>query len=229
MRHRYCAAGGVSLVSAILLVTVAGPAHAQVRPQPRPIVPDPPAFSVRLFGDAGLDRLAAAKSFNAVFGKDNGPVFGGGAEAVLRQGWFVRFNMWRFKEEGERAVRVENQTFRLGIPLTVTITPVELNAGYRFPLGRRRVLIPYVGGGVSSHGYKETSAFSVGDENVNERFTGYQALGGVEYRFHRAVGFAGEVQFTTVPDALGAGGISAEFNETDLGGLIVRGRLLFGR
>jgi opacity protein-like surface antigen len=199
---------------------------AQTRP--RPIAPDP-AFSVRVFGDGGIDRLAAARSFNAIFGKDNGPVYGGGAEVVLRPGWFFRVNAWRFKEQGERALRLENQTFRLGIPLTVTITPIEVNAGYRFPVGRRRVLIPYVGGGVSSHGYKETSSFAVGEENVNERFTGYQVLGGVEYRLHRNVGVAGEVQYTTVPDALGAGGLSAEFNENDLGGLIVRARILFGR
>lgn len=202
---------------------------AQIRPLPRPIPPDPPAFTVRLFGDAGMDRLTATRSFNAIFGQDNGPVYGGGAEVMLRSGWFFRVGAWRFKEVGERAVRLDNQTYRLGIPLTVTIIPVEVSGGYRFPLGRRQRLVPYVAGGVSSHGYQETSSFSEGNENVSERFTGYQVLGGAEYRLHRLVGVAGEVQYTTVPDALGAGGLSAEFSEKDLGGLIVRARVLFGR
>jgi opacity protein-like surface antigen len=217
-----------------LVLSVAS-ASAQTRPQPRPAQtpavppPPPPAFSVRLFADGGLNTFAAGRSFNAVFGKDSGPVYGGGGEVVLRGRWFVRVDLWRFHDEGERAVRLENQTFRLGIPLTVTIMPVEVGAGLRLPLGRRRTLIPYVGGGVSSHSYKETSSFSTGEEDVNERFTGYQILGGLEFRLHRIVGIAGEIQYTTVPDAIGAGGLSAEFNETDLGGVIVRARVLFGR
>jgi hypothetical protein len=220
------------LLSTILatFLTCAAPSPASAQTQPAvPAPPDPPAFSVRVFGEAGIDQLSAAKSFNAVFGKDSGPIFGGGAEVVLYQAWFVRFTIWRFKEEGQRAIRLENQTFRLDIPLTVTITPIEVNAGYRFPVGRRRVIVPYVGGGVSSHGYKETSSFSVGDENVDERFTGYQVLGGVEYRLHRSFGVAGEVQYTSVPDALGAGGLSADFDENNLGGVIARVRVLFGR
>ena len=188
-----------------------------------------PAFSGRMFGDAGLDRFAAPRSFNAIFGRDSGPVFGGGAEVVLGSNWFFRMGAWRFKKQGERAVRLDNQTFRLGIPLGVTITPIEASGGYRFPIGARQLFIAYAGGGVSSHRYSETSAFAEGDENLNERFTGYQVLGGVEYRLHRYVGLAGEVQYTTVPGALGAGGLSAEFDEDDLGGLIVRARLLFGR
>jgi opacity protein-like surface antigen len=212
-----------------LVASVAGPAAAQVRSAQKPVPPDLPAFSVRVFGDAGVDSLSASRSFNAVFGRDNAPLFGGGGEGVLRAGWFFRVGLWRIKEVGERAVRLENQTFRLGIPLTVTIVPVEVSGGYRFRFGPRSRLVPYVGGGVSSHSYKETSSFSVGEENVSERFTGYQILGGAEYRLHRMFAVAGEVQYTTVPDALGLGGLSEEFDETDLGGVILRVRVLFGR
>ena len=213
---RIAAIAGAMLLSAIDL-------SAQARP------PTPTQLAVRLFADAGVDRFSASRSFNAIFGKDSGPVYGGGGELVLHDRWFVRVGAWRFKDEGERAIRVENQTFRLGIPLTVTILPIEVDAGYRLPFGRRRALIPYIGAGVSSHSYKETSSFATSEENVNERFTGYQVLGGVEYRLHRLVAIAGEVQYTTVSDAIGAGGLSAEFNEDDLGGVIVRARVLFGR
>jgi opacity protein-like surface antigen len=233
-RHRVT---GVLPAVVAVLVFGAGDLSAQTRPKPpalkpstfKPPVAPPPAFSVRLFVDGGVDRFAATRSFTAIFGQDSGPVYGGGGEVVLHGSWFVRFGAWRFKDQGERAVRFENQTFRLGIPLTVTIIPIEASAGYRFPVGRKRILIAYVGGGVSSHSYKETSSFAVGEENVNERFTGYQILGGLEYRLHRFVGVAGEVQYTTVPDAIGAGGLSQELNESDLGGLIVRARVLFGR
>ena len=216
----------VLCVALALVVSVAGLAAAQVPP---PVsAPHPPAFAVRLFGDAGVDNLSASRTFNAIFGRYSAPLFGGGGEVVLRQGWFFRVGVWRIKEVGERAVRLENQTFRLGIPLTVTIVPVEVSGGYRFRVGRSRI-VPYVGGGLSSHSYEETSSFSTGEENVSERFTGYQVLGGAEFRLHRLFAVAGEVQYTTVPDALGLGGLSEEFDESDLGGVIVRARVLFGR
>ena len=216
---------------AVLLLTVVS-ASAQTRPPSRPVgppPPPPPTFAIRVFADGGLDKFAASRSFNATLGKDSGPIYGGGGEVVLQGRWFARVNLWRFEGVGERALRLENQTFRLGIPLTVTILPIEVTGGYRIPLGRRRSLIPYIGGGVGSHSYKETSSFAAGEENVSERFIGYQILGGVEYRLHRVVGIAGELEYVTVPDAIGAGGLSAEFNEKDLGGVIVRVRMLFGR
>jgi opacity protein-like surface antigen len=204
-----------------VLLLAAAPALAQ----PVPAAEGP--FSIRVFGDAGVDRFNASRSFTAIFATDTGGVYGGGVEVVVRQGWWFRVGAWRFRDEGERALRLENQTFRLGIPLEVTIVPVEINGGYRFRRGSR--LVPYVGAGVSSHSYQERSPFSEAAENVDERFTGYQALGGVEYRLHRWFRVAGEVQYTSVPDALGAGGISADFDETDLGGTIVRARIVFGR
>jgi opacity protein-like surface antigen len=195
-------------------------------------VQEPGELTVRLFGDGGIDRLTASRGFNAVLGKDSAPVFGGGVEIVsdaARAGWFVRVGAWRLKEKGERAVRLENQTFRLGIPLTVTITPVEASAGYRFPLSRKKTWAPYVGAGISSHGYKETSEFAEADENFDKWFTGYQVFGGLEYRLGRQLGVAGEVQYTAVPNAIGAGGMSAEFSEDDLGGIIFRARVLGSR
>jgi opacity protein-like surface antigen len=216
-------------VALALVVCAAGPAAAQGTPPPQPAASGPPGFSVRLFGDAGVDRMSASRSFNAVFGSGSAPLFGGGGEVVLHSRWFFRVGLWRVKEAGERAVRLEGQTFRLGIPLTVTIVPVEVSGGYRFRLGPRSRLVPYVGGGFSSHGYTETSSFSTGEENVSERFAGYQILGGAEYRLHRLLAVAGEVQYTTVPDALGVGGLSEEFGETNLGGVILRGRVIVGR
>ena len=227
----------VSSLATAVLIFAAVDLSAQIRPKPpapKPVItqpprPKPPAFVIRGFGEGGLDKFAATKSFNAIFGRDSGPVFGGGGEVVVLGQWFARVSAWRFKDNGERALRLENQTFKLGIPLSVTIIPIEMSGGYRFALGRRRIIIPYVGAGVSSYSYKERSQFAQGDENVNERFTGYQILGGVEYRLHRWIGVAGEIQYATVPDSLGAGGLSEEFREKDLGGLIVRARVLFGR
>ena len=204
----------------VVFMTVwAVPAAAQTGAIP------PPAFTVRVFGDAGFERFTATRSFTAILGQDGGTVFGGGGEVVFGP-WFARVNASRFRERGERAIRLENQTFHLGIPLTVTIVPIEVNGGYRFR--RHSKLILYAGAGASTHSYKETSTFADSNENVNERFTGYQVLGGVEYRIGNWLGVAGEIQYTAVPDAIGAGGLSQEFGEKDLGGTVFRARFLFG-
>lgn len=208
--------------TALLAIAIPAPAAAQAVVIRR----DPPTVAARVFGEAGVEWFAANRSFTAVLGEDSGPLYGGGGEVVFR-GVFLRVGAARFKANGERAIRVENRTFRLGIPLTITLVPIEISGGYRFR--RRSRLIPYAGAGVSSVGYEETSAFAEGDENVDERFTGYQVLGGVEYRIADRFGVAGEVQYAAVPDAIGAGGLSQAFGETDLGGTTVRVRFLFGR
>lgn len=202
----------------LLLLAVTAPVVAQA---------DAPAVSIRGFAEAGYETFHASRTFNAIFREDAGTVFGGGGEIVLRPGIFVRVGASRYENTGERALRLEGELFRLGIPLTMTIAPIEVSGGYRFRRSTR--LVPYVGGGVSSVGYRERSDFAEAGENVDERFTGYQVLGGVEYRFARWVAAAGEVQYSTVPDAIGGGGLSAEFNEDDLGGTTFRLRVIIGR
>ncbi|HEX4915215.1 MAG TPA: hypothetical protein VFV51_14720, partial [Vicinamibacterales bacterium] len=71
--------------------------------------------------------------------------------------------------------------------------------------------------------------FATDDENVDERFNGFHLLGGAEYRVSRIVALAGEATWTTVPDALGEGGVSDAFDETDLGGISFRLKVIIGR
>jgi len=186
-----------------------------------------PAVSLRGFAEAGYETFHATRTFNAIFREDAGPVFGGGGEVVLRQGIFVRVGASRYENRGERALRLEGEVFRLGIPLTMTIAPIEVTGGYRFRRSAR--LVPYVGAGVTSVGYRERSDFAEPGENIDDRFTGYQLLGGLEYRLGRWIAAAGEVQYSTVSDAIGGGGLSAEFNEDDLGGTTIRFRVIVGR
>jgi opacity protein-like surface antigen len=193
------------------------------RPSPQPSV------SVRGFGDAGVTTFTASESFTAVLGSASGVVFGGGAEIVLRSRLFANIHVSRFTKDGERVFIFNDERFPLGIDTTVTITPVLLTAGYRFA-ARNRALVPFVGGGVGWHRYEEIAEFADGD-NVKETHVGYQVVGGVEYRLSRLFGVAGDVQWATVPDALGQtpNSVSAAFDETDLGGVTLRVRFVVGR
>ena len=223
------------LVMAVVCAAVFPPtAAAQQKPPAAARPPAPPRsqLSIRGFGDIGLTRFAAAETFEATLGSSTGTFFGGGVEVVLPQHIFFNVRLSRFEKTGERVFVDEGEVFPLGIEMTVGITPVEVTGGYRFePRGRTRAVIPFVGGGVGWHRYSETSDFAETGDDVEERFTGYHALGGVEFRMSRWFGVTGEAQWTTISDALGTEVSSASeaFGESNLGGFGLRVRFVVGR
>lgn len=225
---RWIAAGAVVCA----LTMFPNGAAAQQRPGAGPRPPSPSQTSVRGFGDVGATLFSAADTFDAVLGSSTGVFFGGGIEVVLPPRVFFNVRVSRFQKSGERVFVLDDEVFPLGIDLNASITPVEVTAGYRFqPQGRTRSVIPYIGGGIGWHRYSETSDFAEAGEDVSETFQGYHALGGVEFRLGRLFAIGGEGQWTTVPDALGAGLSSASeaFGETNLGGLAFRARFVVGR
>lgn len=218
-----------------IVMLLAGPgaidALAQARPRPRPSA-SRPSRTIQIGGYAMVGRVdfTAADSFDAILGGHSGPIFGGGARIGLPLGGlFVDAGAWRFHDEGERVFVTGNEIVPLNIPVEVTITPLEISAGWQFRLRRVPKLVPYLAGGFTSYGYRETSQFSTGAEDADERFTGYHAMGGADYRIARWIGIGGEFVWTTVPDAIGEAGVSALFDETDLGGTSVRLRITIGR
>jgi len=188
-----------------------------------------PRISFRPFVMATGERLAAKNTFEAVLGQSFEPFWGAGLQLALRDGLFVEVSASRFKKTGQRAFRVNNQNFGLGIPLTATITPFEVTGGYRFNRFRSSRLLPYVGAGIGRYAYKETSDFSDPSENVDTHRTGYLAVGGVELRVHRWVGVGVDAQFTHIARILGQGGISKDAGENDLGGTAARVKIMVGR
>lgn len=178
----------------------------------------------------GHITFAAAESFDAILGTASGPIFGGGARIGLPWGGlFVDVGAWRYRDAGERAFIFDNAVIPLGIPVEVTITPIELSGGWRFRFRRVPKFVPYVAGGFTSLNYREASDFSTPAEDVNETFKGYHLSGGAEYRITRWVGVAGEASWSTVADALGDAGVSDTFNESDLGGRTFRVKITIGR
>jgi hypothetical protein len=219
----------VGCVAALPAVTAAQQKPpAAVRPAPTPRA----QTSIRGFGDLGLTRFAAADTFKATLGSSNGTFFGGGVEVVLPQNFFVNVRLSRFQKSGERVFVDDGEVFPLGIEMEVRMTPVELTGGYRFQRRvRPRSAIPFVGGGIGWHRYSETSDFAQPGDDVDERFTGYHVLGGVEFRMSRWFGVTGEAQWTTISDALGSDVSSASelYGESNLGGLGFRVRFVIGK
>jgi outer membrane protein W len=204
----------VKLILAILVLLAAAPAYAQL--------------DVRPFVQLTAERYRASTTFNAVFETNTVPAWGAGVAFVVRRRVFVDVAVSRMSKSGQRAFVSNGEAFRLAIPLRVTSTPVEISGGYRFGSRRSRV-VPYVGLGVGSYSYRETSDFSAPGEDVDARHAGVLVLGGVEFRLSRWVGISGDAQYTRVPGILGQAGISKDLNENDLGGLAGRLRVILGR
>lgn len=223
---------------AALIISLAGAANvfAQARPRPRTPPPPPQSRGVEIGGYAmaGVMNFTAADSFEVILGRPAGAIFGGGARVGLPLrtafgGMFVDIGAWRFRDEGERVFVFGGEEFGLNIPLEITITPLELSAGWQFRFRRVPRVRPYVAVGYSSYGYSETSPFNTPAEDVEDRFGGYHLSGGAEYKITRWLGAAGELNWTTIPDSIGVGGVSAEFDEDNLGGTSFRFKLTIGR
>ena len=213
-----------TLIAFVLAASVAAPALAQARrPPPRPN--DAPEVSLRPFFVFAEERFSARKTFETVFGKPFQPFWGGGLGVAFKNGFYVDVTASRFKKIGQRAFFFEGQGFGLGIPLTVTVTPLEVTAGGRFRMTPR--VLPYVGAGVGSYRYEESAAFD--DQPFGKRHVGYLVVGGVEFRVSRWVAVSGDVQYTHVSGLIGSGGISKEAGESDLGGTAGRFRVIIGR
>jgi opacity protein-like surface antigen len=228
--------------------TTPPPAAAKKGGKPRP-------FGVSGFVDLGQGFFKAKDSFDAILDSSSGPFFGGGGEVRLPWNLFARVDITRFQKDGERAFVSGTDVFKLGIPTTIRVMPIEVTGGYRYPLtlgGRPRprqppprggkpapasassskapgkgfTLVPYGGAGFGSVQYKETSSFAQANDDVDERFSSYHVLAGLEVPIWWRLGAAVEYQHRWVPDALGTSGVSKEFNETDLGGGTFRIRFM---
>lgn len=208
----------------LLLVCLAAPAAAQVSVPP----PAPPNSALRLFGLVTGQKFAASDTFEAVFGGDVHPFFGGGLQATIKRNWFIEGTISYFKKTGERAFVFEGETSGLGIPLTASVLPLEFTAGYRFVGGPKSRMTPYLGGGIGAYKYKESSEFDQSGDELNVTKAGYQLVGGIEFRMTRRLWSAIDIQYTHVPGILGDAGLSAELGDDDLGGVAVRYRLMVG-
>jgi opacity protein-like surface antigen len=218
-----------SLLCLALTLGSAASAVGQVRsPPPRSAPQEPyPTIAPRGFVLFSQQKFAAEQTFEAVFDDSVQPFRGGGVDVVVYRNFFAELAFSRFKQTGERVFRAGGETFPVGIPLTATITPFEVSGGYRMTQWRR--VLPYAGAGLGSYGYKETSSFAASGEDVDVSKKGFILFAGAEFRVIRWFGISADVHKTSIDDIIGTGGISQEFNETDLGGTAFRVRLMVGR
>lgn len=220
--RRCVSAFGVLGLALVAILAVPLPARAGQDPAPPPPrVPSP--IGLRAYAIVDSNAVAAKESFDAVLGTSQLTAFGGGVDVVeIWKHLFARVAVSHASKTGSRVFVANGEVFPLGIPLTVTMTPIEVGGGWRFVSSKGSRFTPYAGLSFLSLGYSETSKFAEPGENSDERFTGQDVFGGVEVGIVKWLVASGEVQYRRVPNALGAGNVSQDFGETDLGGVTAR-------
>jgi len=188
-------------------------------------------ITMRGFADAGLTVFTATQSFKAVLGSPAGPVFGGGVEVGLTRNVFVSVAASRFRDTGQRVFVFEDQVFKLNVSDTITVTPLQISAGYRFRGRRPRRLIPYAGGGIGWYRFSEASKPSTPGDDTTTTHGGFHVLAGFETPIRPWAGAAVDAQWSSVPNSLGESGTSVAslYDEHNLGGFTLRGRIIVGR
>ncbi len=187
----------------------------------------PSRYGFRGFGSLEFEYFQAHQSFDAIFSSSTGFLYGGGAEVSIGPLWFVQGRVSHVSKTGERAFVYNGEVSRLGIADTVSMTPFDFSVGYR--VVSQSSVTPYVAGGVGFLSYSEESSSSDTADNTSGTFASYHVAGGVEVPIVRKwLSIAGEVQYRSVPGAIGKEGISKDLNESNLGGLSACVKILIG-
>jgi outer membrane protein W len=186
----------------------------------------PEEFRGRLFVHFEGQAVKAKQSFEAVTGSSMMPGFGAGLEVQnVWKGLFVRAAISKLSKSGERVFVDEGEIFPLGIPIDITMTPIEVAAGWRFkPFGGR--IVPYAGLGPVFLKHREESEDDDDDDSVNETFGGIALFAGIEVPVASIVSAGAEIGLRKVT-VDSPGGAMRGFGENDLGGVTFRVMISF--
>jgi len=201
------------LLAASFLLVSGGPLHAQ-------------GITLEAYG--GYSSLSrATRSADAVFGSSGGGTYGGAVGYVFERGFYVSAGARTFSKTGTRVFVADasSPAFSLGHPLKARIIPIFATLGYRFRFGKAR-FVPYVGVGGGITSYREESTIAGLTDKTSQSKAGGHALLGIEFGRSR-LRVAVEGMYATVPDTIGVGGVSKVYNEKDVGGFTVLGKVVF--
>lgn len=188
---------------------------------------NPSRIGGMLYGTYGGTAFAAADTFKAITGSELHTNFGGGV--TVTRVWhdvFVDVGLSQTKVDGHRVFVDDGTVYSLGIPLHITVRPLDAAGGWRLTHGRYSL---YGGGGITLLWYRETSSFSDADDDVTKRRAGPLGLGGADIQIVNSLYVGAEVRYRAVKGILGEGGASQLFGENQAGGLSASVRVSVGK
>jgi hypothetical protein len=196
----------------------------QQRSYRRPARP-PVHVGARVFGLLDFERMTASQSFTTVVGTPRLLGFGAGVDLVNLAGRDLFFRA-ALSDQSKNGTRSDGAGESNGIGVTIAMVPIDLAVGWRFNhLTRTNQITPYVGGGAVLLHYAETTPSGSSTDNTIAWFPGFEGFAGVDLRLGSGLFVGPEVDFRSVPKAIGQGGVSQSFGETNLGGVVFRVRV----
>jgi hypothetical protein len=224
----------------VILLALPAPTFAQDTSQPAPgqsSSQKPPQtakpatrklpIGLRAVGAVQLTAMEASSTFNALVGSSNLPGFGGAVDILnLVSRIFVRFGVSQDAGDGSRVLVLDDGTvYSTGVPLTLTVRTVELGAGWRQYVGKQSKFAWYLGGGIAFSELTSESPFQQPGDSGSDSGSGALVFAGFDRTIWKALIGGLEVQYRSIEDAIGTGGVSEAFGETSLGGTTIRGMI----
>jgi hypothetical protein len=207
----------------VLAAGLAAPASAQDRAGASPATRAPAAPQpFRVYGHVDRVGMSATQSFDAVLGSSSFIAVGGGIDVIdVWRRAFARLALSRMGGDGSRVFAFDGEIVPLNVPVEVRMNAIEVAGGWRFAHPSLPTVTFYGGAGLLRVGYSEKSPFAEGEDNATG-FFGQMVFGGVEVPVRKWMVAGVEVQHRHVPNAIGDGGVSAAFGESNLGGFVLR-------
>lgn len=190
---------------AVLLLAGAGGAEGQ---EGRPWRVD---LGLRL---GAFEMTGADRSYDALYGSD--PMFLAGLQAEVQPGerFFVTLAYDRGSVRGERVLLTSPPT-PTGFASELTLQPLHLTAGWRFR--PEAAWSWHLGVGPTLLRWRDSD--DRGSRSASD-WGGHLVVG-----VRRSLGdwsVGGEARYTSIPNAVGDGGVTQHFGEDDLGGVAVQ-------
>ena len=184
-------------------------------------------IGLRAMAAAQLTAMDSSATFNTLVGSSNLPGLGGAADVLnLVSKVFVRFGVSQDSKDGSRAIVLDDGTVHsTGVPLTLSVRTVELAAGWRQYPRKHPKFAWYLGAGIAFSELTSESPFAQPGDNDSDSGSGALVFAGFDRTIWKALIGGLEVQYRSIEDVIGAGGISEAHGESSLGGATIRGMI----
>jgi len=184
-------------------------------------------IGLRAMGAVQLTAMDSSSTFKTLVGTANLPGFGGAADILnLVSRVFVRFGIAQDSKDGSRAIVLDDGTVHsTGVPLTLSVRTVELAAGWRQYPKKHPKFAWYLGAGIAFSELISESPFPQPGDNESDSGSGALVFAGFDRTIWKALIGGLEVQYRSIKDAIGSGGISEAKGESSLGGATIRGMI----
>ncbi len=159
-----------------------------------------------------FDMTNAQKSYNAVYG-DPILTVGFDAEMIILKGLAFHLTIETGSVEGRQVILTPNPQ-PTDQKSTFSMTPIHLTVGYLF--GEKKPWSFLAGGGITTVEWSDTNSL----RRTSGNSTGFHVLLSIRKEWEK-FNVGANLRYSSIPNAIGRGGVSRFYGEDDIGGLSI--------